>query len=271
MGRGLSDLQRRILAAAYQQRDDDEPIRYRAEAFWLAPEWLHVLAINIYDAQKRHWRIGFLADNPEGRGRHKFDAVLDLEEMTSKMIGKAVQEAKEAGEPSGVYLGEPSSYAKLLSNLMRWNIRKLGFHAESEFKFGGYRIVRGNLGWAIHSVAEFTEAAEAEAMKAKLETVLGGFEQFDGAWVDSNQLKTIAYNELLAELFDFPVSGHLDARAFDVRAIGAERYNAARASLQRACLRLEQRGLIERYAQADLYERAGIYLTTAGASAAAAV
>ena len=270
MGRGLSDLQRRILAAAYRQRGD-EPIRFQARAYWLMPQWLHELAIEIHDVQQRFWRIGNYALS-EGHieGGYKFDTVLNLEDETPKLIKKALEAAKAAADTDDLlWMGEPNNYTELLRRQRRWIGKKTGIRDDPEFEVGGYAISHGQLVCDFHSVADFAESADAHAMKDKLETALRGFEQFASSCVTySSGFKAISYNELLAELFDFPVSGHLNSQAFDVQKIGAGRYNAARASLHRACLRLAQRKLIERRPQADLYDRAGINLTPEGVAAA---
>jgi hypothetical protein len=99
--------------------------------------------------------------------------------------------------------------------------------------------------------------------------------ELGGDWeiaTEAHESAEVSYNHLLAELFQFPVTGHIKATAFDVEAIGRQRYNVARASLQRACARLEQRQLISRISDSrgynngysHFYERAGIMLTKAG-------
>jgi hypothetical protein len=64
--------------------------------------------------------------------------------------------------------------------------------------------------------------------------------------------RPLYYAEILAEVFDFPVSYYADSLAenpgsqhFSRERIGAGRYDAAQASLSRAVRRLADRGLVE--------------------------
>jgi hypothetical protein len=50
--------------------------------------------------------------------------------------------------------------------------------------------------------------------------------------------------EMLRDLYGFPVTGHIEAVAFDPEEVGRRRYNVAQAALRRACSRLQNRELI---------------------------
>jgi hypothetical protein len=86
--------------------------------------------------------------------------------------------------------------------------------------------------------------------------------------------------EMLRDLFGFPVVGPIDALAFSVDEIGAQRYNTAQASLRRACTRLQTRGLIDIWFgqrqtlsifHADAYTRSRISLIESGVAVADAL
>jgi hypothetical protein len=304
MGRGLSELHRRILVVACKRRKD-EPITYQPQAFWRALAWTMDLWEKVYDAERDYWKLGFLPtrylSGEEGNpgwdfSANRVDALWDAGGLRRKIIEKVVEAAKAAGDPGALWLDlkeHGSDFNAVMVALCHWSgqrltlklvdgdeksdahglARLLGMKGVEEFDLSWRpEVYRGCIGWFLDSTATYAESTAAEAVKDRLHAALKDQEEYGGAWVRyASGFRKVTYNELLAELFGFEASANLDGKAFDVQAIGAERYNVARASLQRACHRLGQRGLIERRAQnrgGKLYDRAGFNLTVTGVAEA---
>jgi hypothetical protein len=114
---------------------------------------------------------------------------------------------------------------------------------------------------------------------ASIDKVQPLIEGLSGVWAydDAGGPANCTIPELLRDLFGFPVQGHIDALAFSIEEIGAQRYNTAQASLRRACTRLQTRGLISIWYgqrqtlsifQLDVYTRSRIGLTETGVAVA---
>jgi hypothetical protein len=259
MGKGLSELQRRVLLEVRErERQTPESWRQGQTTVWLyMPNDVYAKAEAAATAALDiHRRSGHI--NGESIYKHSL--------AVTQWIAVEIQVSNILGDSKSVtdyLLNRFTEYVLLTGGALSALRSKMTCYA-------GVNVRHNRPAWMLLP-REHVPCPSEEEIKAAIEAAPEG-----GTYTLGESYRTgvpvVSYNALLQALFGFVPSGHLDAQAFDIQQIGPERYNAARASLHRACARLEARGLVVRYSDGrgvtrDLrtfYERAGINLTPDG-------
>jgi hypothetical protein len=288
MGRGLSDLQRDILKLAdmRRQKKNLEPVRFRVYLIREAPEkFTEIYAGRLIGIYRR-----FVPErktdsyfNPGLRVRDVVDLARHMNEI---LIGKDDDFGFDEEWQADMVAAAPLFQGWGINNLIYVALSlsvAASYRFSRDLKLAGIDplpeseklnppVVVNERLWFRFDYGDYDSYAEAKNIQTRIAAVLS----VGHAFVSGETPKEwhVTLNDIMADccglrqyaLRDGDLNG---GRAFDHSLIDKERYNTIRATVTKACKRLEDRNLVFRTGDRETFQSAAIAITTDGLAAIA--
>jgi hypothetical protein len=273
MGRGLSNLQRQILVYAAEHENlrpaDEDNRKAWCRLYLIMPDEVWKKANEVAKAAFWAARHGGINGSFIFHGGTVAMQWVMLEDEVKKMLGGEETVSQYIASELREYLLMRCSG---LAQKMAFGPRGAGVNL---MRANGMYVYRDYPAWLYVNADDGDMPTPEQLAEIRNGAPLGGFWYLRNGDVETSE--TVTYNDMLEDVCGLPMTGNSYGRAFDVKAIGESRYNSARAALQRACQRLQQRGLVGRYSDriggdssfSKSLDRAGIRLTRLGRDVAA--